>query len=145
MCSPIWTPFPSPSPSHPSGSSQCTSPEHLSHTLNLDWRSVSHMIIYLFQCYLLRSSHPRLLPGSYWSGLPFPSPEDLPDLWIYLRSPALQADSLLSYEGSPKRGKKKKPNSTFSFLVWVLLLFWIIKLPLLYIFIFSGYSSHWLT
>ena len=28
MCSPSWTPLPSPSPSHPSGSSQCTSPEH---------------------------------------------------------------------------------------------------------------------
>ena len=28
MCSPFWTPFPSPSPSHPSGSSQCTSPEN---------------------------------------------------------------------------------------------------------------------
>ena len=27
-CSPSWTPLPSPSPSHPSGSSQCTSPEH---------------------------------------------------------------------------------------------------------------------
>ena len=25
---PSWTPFPPPSPSHPSGSSQCTSPEH---------------------------------------------------------------------------------------------------------------------
>ena len=31
----------------------------------------------------------------YWSGLPFPSPEDLPDPGIKLRSPALQADSLL--------------------------------------------------
>ena len=28
MCSPSWTPVPLPSPSHPSGSSQCTSPEH---------------------------------------------------------------------------------------------------------------------
>ena len=28
MCSPSWTPLPSPSQSHPSGSSQCTSPEH---------------------------------------------------------------------------------------------------------------------
>ena len=28
MCSPSWTPLPPPSPSHPSGSSQCTSPEH---------------------------------------------------------------------------------------------------------------------
>ena len=30
----------------------------------------------------------------YWSGLPFPSPGDLPDLGIKLRSPALQVDSL---------------------------------------------------
>ena len=27
MCPPSWTPLPPPSPSHPSGSSQCTSPE----------------------------------------------------------------------------------------------------------------------
>ena len=32
----------------------------------------------------------------YWSGLPFPSPGDLPDPGIKPRSPALQADSLLS-------------------------------------------------
>ena len=31
---------------------------------NLDWSSVSHMIIYMFQCYSLKSSHPRLLPQS---------------------------------------------------------------------------------
>ena len=30
----------------------------------------------------------------HWSGLPFPSPMDLPDPGIELRSPALQADSL---------------------------------------------------
>ena len=30
----------------------------------------------------------------YWSGEPFPSPEDLPNPGIELRSPALQADSL---------------------------------------------------
>ena len=30
----------------------------------------------------------------YWSGLPFPSPGDLPNLGIKPRSPALQADSL---------------------------------------------------
>ena len=28
MCSPSWTPLPPPSPSHPSGSSHCTSPQH---------------------------------------------------------------------------------------------------------------------
>ena len=41
----------------------------------------------------------------YWSGLPFPPPEDLPDPGIRPASPvscALQADSLpLSHQGSP--------------------------------------------
>ena len=32
----------------------------------------------------------------YWSGLPFPPPEDLPDPGIKLRSSILQADSLPS-------------------------------------------------
>ena len=31
-----------------------------------------------------------------WSGLPFPSPGDLPNPWIESGSPVLQADSLLS-------------------------------------------------
>ena len=30
----------------------------------------------------------------YWSGLPFPSPGDLPDAGTELKSPALQADTL---------------------------------------------------
>ena len=34
----------------------------LSHASNLDWRSVSHIIIYMFQCYSLRSSHPCPVP-----------------------------------------------------------------------------------
>ena len=38
----------------------------------------------------------------YWSGLPFPSPGDLPDPRIEPESPALQADALLSApQGSP--------------------------------------------
>ena len=32
----------------------------------------------------------------YWSGLPFPSPEDLPDPGIEPRPPAFQADALTS-------------------------------------------------
>ena len=32
----------------------------------------------------------------YWRGLPFPSPVDLPDPGIEPRSPALQADDLLT-------------------------------------------------
>ena len=36
----------------------------LSHASNLDWWSVSHMIIYMFQCYSLKLSHLCLLPQS---------------------------------------------------------------------------------
>ena len=36
----------------------------------------------------------------YWSGLPFPSPGDLPDPGIEPRSPALQADALPSEPNS---------------------------------------------
>ena len=40
----------------------------------------------------------------YWSGLPFPSPGDLPNPGIKPRSPALQADALTSEPpGKPKR------------------------------------------
>ena len=45
---------------HPSAPALST----LSHASNLDWWSVSHMIIYMFHCYSLRSSHPCLLPES---------------------------------------------------------------------------------
>ena len=39
----------------------------------------------------------------YWSGLPFPSPADLPDPGIEPRSPTLQADSLPAEpQGEPK-------------------------------------------
>ena len=36
----------------------------LFHALNLDWWSISHMVIYMFQCYSLKSSHSHLLPQS---------------------------------------------------------------------------------
>ena len=36
----------------------------LFHASNLDWWSISHMVIYMFQCYSLKSSHPCLIPQS---------------------------------------------------------------------------------
>ena len=42
----------------------------------------------------------------YWSGLPFPSPEDLPNPGIKHRSPAMQADSL----PTDLQGKPDLPN-----------------------------------
>ena len=38
----------------------------------------------------------RLSRQEYWSGLPFPSPEDLPDPGIEPVSPALQADAFIT-------------------------------------------------
>ena len=36
----------------------------LLHALNLHWSSILHMVIYVFQCYSLKSSHSPLLPQS---------------------------------------------------------------------------------
>ena len=36
----------------------------LLHASNLPWSSILHMVIYMFQCYSLKSSHPLLLPQS---------------------------------------------------------------------------------
>ena len=52
----------------------------------------------------------------YWSGLPVPSPGDLPDPGIEPRSPALQADALTSEPpGKPHEvllsHKKEKNNA----------------------------------
>ena len=64
MCSPCWSPLPPPPPSHPSGSSNAPALSTLSHASNLDPWFTSHIIIYTFQSYPLKSSHPRLLPQS---------------------------------------------------------------------------------
>ena len=55
-----------PFPSHPIplGCSSVLALSVLLHTSNLDWSSISYMVIYKFQCYSLKSSHPCLLPQS---------------------------------------------------------------------------------
>ena len=60
---------------------------------------VAHLCLTLcnsVDCGLPGSSIRGILQQEYWNGLPFPSPRDLPDPGIELRSPALQADPLLS-------------------------------------------------
>ena len=55
-------------------------------------------------CSLLDSCVHGIFRQEYWSGLPFPSPGDLPDPGIEPRSPALQADAL----PSEPPGKKER-------------------------------------
>ena len=54
---------------------------------------------------------------AYWSGLPFPSPGNLPDPGIEPRTPALQADSLPS-EGSANISLLHGHNSIAGPLAW---------------------------
>ena len=50
----------------------------------------------------------------YWSGLPFPSPGDLPDTGIEPRSPTLQADALPSVTPKEPSVKEKTCQNFFS-------------------------------
>ena len=59
----------------------------------------------------------------YWSGLPFPSPGDLPNLGIKPWSPALQADSL------PSEPPRKPPEHLTILLNIVLYVKFIISDP----------------
>ena len=69
----------------------------------------------------------------YWSGLQFPSPEDLPDPEIEPWSSALQADSLLSESlGKPQFGlyifiKSSVTHWHQSFLAAVIRIFFIVS------------------
>ena len=63
-CSPSWTPSNLPPHPIPLGHPSAPAPSILYHTLNLDWRFISHMIIYMFQCHSPKPSHPHPLPQS---------------------------------------------------------------------------------
>ena len=64
-------------------------------------------------CSLPGSSVHGILRQEYWSGLPFPSPGDLPNPGIEPRSPGLQADSLSSE--SPGKPKNYQMTQQFHF------------------------------
>ena len=46
------------------GCPRATALSALLHALNLHWSSILHMVIYTFQCYSVKSSHPCPLPHS---------------------------------------------------------------------------------
>ena len=68
MCPPSWTPRPPPSPSHPSGCPSALALSVLFHASNLDWSSVSHMVIYMPQCYSQRRGWDDLKELSSYAG-----------------------------------------------------------------------------
>ena len=57
-------PFHLPPHSTPLGCPSAPALSALFRASNLDWPSISFMVIYMFQCYFLKSSHPHLLPLS---------------------------------------------------------------------------------
>ena len=65
----IWVPNPEPPSHHPPhiislGHPSAPAPSILYHALNLDWRFISYMILYRFQCHSPKSCHPLPLPQS---------------------------------------------------------------------------------
>ena len=71
----------------------------------------------------------------YWGGLPFPSPEDLPNPGIEPGSPALQADALPS---EPPGKPLEEGINTTKLLLKVALSVWTVKVPCWYI----SYKQH---
>ena len=74
---------------------------HLSHQGSLisEWvKSLSHVQLFATPWTVAHQAPPSMefSRQEYWSGLPFPSPGDLPDPGIEPRSPSLQADTLPS-------------------------------------------------
>ena len=124
MCSPSWTLLPPPSPFHPSGSSQCTSPKHLvsciepglaTHFIH-DILHVSMPVLKMIEigaaaasakslqsCPTLCDPRDGSPPGSavlgfsrheHWSGKPFPTPMHESENWKWSRS-------VMSYSSQP--------------------------------------------
>ena len=63
----------------------------------------------------------------YWSGLPFPSPADLPDPGIKPRSPALESDSLPATREAPNQDlisvSTSPSNWPFQQFIWNFLIY----------------------
>ena len=71
----------------------------------VEWKLLSHVQLFATP-WTVACQAPLSMEFSrpeYWSGLPFPSPGDLPNLRVEPRSPALQVDSLSSsHQGNPQ-------------------------------------------
>ena len=77
---------------------QTTAQLHSSHMLVSEVKLLNHVRLFLTPWTAASQAPPSMgfSRQEYWSGLPFPSPGDLPDSGIEPRSPALQVDALPS-------------------------------------------------
>ena len=73
-------------------------------------KSLSHVQLFMTPWTVAYEAPPtmRFSRQEYWSGLPFPSPGDLPNPGIEPGCPALQADALPSE--SPRKPNEEKPD-----------------------------------
>ena len=71
---------------------------HLNYSLKVKVKSLSRVRLFVTPWPVAHQAPPSMAFSrqEYWSGLPFPSPGDLPDAGIEPRSPVLQADALTS-------------------------------------------------
>ena len=77
-------------------------------------KSLSHVQLFVTPWTVAYKAPPSMefSRQEYWSGLPFPSPGDLPDSGIEPKSPTLQADVLPSEP--PSKGKQT-PKQDFEY------------------------------
>ena len=76
-------------------------------------KSLSHVRLFVATWTVAYQAPPSMdfSRQEYWSGLPFPSPGDLPDPGIKPGSPTLQADTLPSEPpGKPIRKERTRPT-----------------------------------
>ena len=87
-------------------------PADLSEDTN-EVKLLSHVQLFAVLCTVAYQapSYVEFSRQEYWSGLPCPSPGDLPNLGIEPRSPALQAESLPSQSPvKPKNTRALQPH-----------------------------------